>query len=137
VHRAVDGQGQFIVVFVSKQRDTKTATRFFSSAVSAISAHGAPTEVTTDRSPTLARVITEPLPLALHDTTQYANNLVEADHGRLKARLRPLSGLKGDRMPAPSCEVTSSSKICGEATTNSESMRYPARPWRPFSTRWR
>jgi len=32
-----------------------------------------------------------------HDTTQYANNRVEADHGRLKARLRPMRGLKRDR----------------------------------------
>ena len=37
------------------------------------------------------------LPDALHDTTQYANNRVEADHGRLKARLRPMRGLKQDR----------------------------------------
>ena len=36
-------------------------------------------------------------PDALHDTTQYANNRVEADHGRLKARLRPMRGLKRDR----------------------------------------
>ena len=32
-----------------------------------------------------------------HDTEQYANNTVEADHGRLKARLRPMRGLKRDR----------------------------------------
>jgi transposase-like protein len=30
----------------------------------------------------------------LHATEQYANNRVEADHGRLKARLRPMRGLK-------------------------------------------
>jgi len=45
----------------------------------------------------LVRVIAELLPAALHDTTQYANNRVEADHGRLKARLRPMRGLKQDR----------------------------------------
>ncbi len=28
------------------------------------------------------------------DTAQYANKRVEADHGRLKARLRPMRGLK-------------------------------------------
>jgi IS6 family transposase len=28
---------------------------------------------------------------------QYANNKVECDHGRLKARLRPVRGLKTDR----------------------------------------
>ena len=32
-----------------------------------------------------------------HRTEQHANNGVEADHGRLKARLRPMRGLKQDR----------------------------------------
>jgi IS6 family transposase len=35
--------------------------------------------------------------LALHVTERYANNSVEADHGRLKARLRPMRGLKRHR----------------------------------------
>ena len=34
---------------------------------------------------------------ALHTTEQYANNRVECDHGRLKARLRPMLGLKTNR----------------------------------------
>jgi DDE domain len=34
------------------------------------------------------------LPAAWHRTDQYANNRIEADHGRLKARLRPTRGLK-------------------------------------------
>ena len=34
---------------------------------------------------------------AFHNTEQYANNRVECDHGRLKARLRPMRGLKRDR----------------------------------------
>jgi hypothetical protein len=33
-------------------------------------------------------------PAALHDTEQYANNRVEADQCRLKARLRPTRGTK-------------------------------------------
>lgn len=37
------------------------------------------------------------MPDIVHDTTQYANNRIEADHGRLKARLRPIRGLKRDR----------------------------------------
>jgi transposase-like protein len=78
----------------SKKRDAKAAIRFFSTA---IRAHGDPAEVTTDRSPALARTIVELLPGVHHDTTQYANNRVEADHGRLKARLRPMRGLKRDR----------------------------------------
>mgnify|MGYP001798429251 CR=1 FL=1 len=42
-------------------------------------------------------VIEELLPAAFHNTEQYANNRVECDHGRLKARLRPMRGLKTDR----------------------------------------
>ena len=36
------------------------------------------------------------LPAAFHNTAQYANNRVECDHGRLKARRRPMRGLKRD-----------------------------------------
>ena len=53
-----------------------------------------PEEITTDGASTLAVVIAELLPAAVHDTEQYANNRIEADHGRLKARLRPMRGLK-------------------------------------------
>jgi IS6 family transposase len=39
-------------------------------------------------------VLDELIPSALHTVEQYANNPVETDHGRLKARLRPMPGLK-------------------------------------------
>ena len=39
-------------------------------------------------------MIEELAPAARHVTEQYANNVVEADHGRLKARLRPMRALK-------------------------------------------
>ena len=94
VYRAVDQHGQVIDVMVSTKRDVRAATRFFSTA---INTHGEPAEVTTDRSAALARSIVELLPGVHHDTTQYANNRVEADHGRLKARPRPMRGLKRDR----------------------------------------
>jgi transposase-like protein len=42
-------------------------------------------------------VLDELLPAAWHRTEPYANNRIEADHGRLKARLRPMRGLKHDR----------------------------------------
>jgi transposase, IS6 family len=45
-------------------------------------------------------VLDELVPNALHVTEQYANNPVEADHGRLKARLRPMRGLKRFRSAA-------------------------------------
>jgi len=42
-----------------------------------------------------------------HNTDQYANNRVECDHGRLRARLRPMRGLKSDH--------TASAVISGHA----------------------
>jgi transposase, IS6 family len=63
----------------------------------ALRAGTVPTEVTTDRAPTYPRVLDELVPSALHIAEQHANNPVEADHGRLKARLRPMRGLKRHR----------------------------------------
>jgi transposase-like protein len=41
---------------------------------------------------------TEPLlPSAWHHVEQYENNPIEADHGQLKRRLRPMRGLQTDR----------------------------------------
>ncbi len=94
VYRAVDQNGQVIDVYVSKKRDTVAATKFFTAA---ITAHGDPVEVTTDKAQVLAKTIRELVPAAHHDTTQYANNRIENDHGRLKARLRPMRGLQTDR----------------------------------------
>jgi len=42
-------------------------------------------------------VLDELTPSALHTVEQHANNPIEADHGRLKARLRPMRGLKRHR----------------------------------------
>jgi transposase, IS6 family len=60
----------------------------------ALRAGTVPVEVTTDRASVYPRVLDELVPSALHTLEQYANNPVEADHGRLKARLRPMRGLK-------------------------------------------
>jgi IS6 family transposase len=94
VYRAVDEHGQVIDVLVSKRRDIAAAHRFFAAA---LVAHGAPDEVVTDRAAALAHVVAELIPCAVHNTEQYANNRIECDHGRLKARLRPMRGLKTDR----------------------------------------
>jgi transposase-like protein len=91
LYRAIDQDGQVIDVLVSEKRDLGTTRRFFIRALD----HGpCPTEVTTDRAPAYPRVIEQLIPAACHITEQYANNLVEADHGRLKARLRPMRGMK-------------------------------------------
>ena len=93
--RAIDQFGQVIDVFVSVRRDTTAARRFVQRAIG--TTRVAPVEVVTDRAATYPIVLDELLPAAWHRTDQYANNRVEADHGRLKARLRPMRGLKRDR----------------------------------------
>jgi transposase-like protein len=45
-------------------------------------------------------VLDELVPTAAHVTEQYANNRIEADHARLKARLQPMRGLKQFRSAA-------------------------------------
>ena len=72
----------------------------------------------TDRAWTLLAVVDELMPAVFHNTSQYANNRIEADHGRLKSRLRPMRGLNATTAPAWSCEVTRSRRTCDAATTN-------------------
>src|SRR5436309_2589352 len=79
--------GQSIDVYVSARRDIRAARRFFGRA---LRAHGEPVEAVTDRAPALRAVIDELIPGAFHSVEQYANNRIEAEHGRLKARLRPM-----------------------------------------------
>jgi transposase-like protein len=91
LYRAIDQVGQVIDVLVSEKRDLAATRRFFTRALE----HGpGPTEVSTDRAPAYPRVLDEVLPTACHVMEQYANNAIEADHGRLKSRLRPMRGLK-------------------------------------------
>jgi transposase-like protein len=96
VYRAIDQFGQVIDVFVSPQRNGRAARRFFEQVIGTTKIR--PIEVVTDQAPTYPVVLDELLPAAWHRTDRYANNRVEADHGRLKARLRPMRGLKRDRI---------------------------------------
>jgi transposase, IS6 family len=91
LYRAVDQHGQVIDVLVCARRNAEAARAFFARA---LQCGPAPVEVTTDRAPVYPRMLDEAVPTARHITERYANNVVEADHGRLKARLRPMRGLK-------------------------------------------
>jgi transposase-like protein len=95
VYRAIDQFGQVVDVSVSPRRDLRAARRFFERAIG--TTRTMPSEVVTDQAPTYPMVLEELLPAAWHDTDRHANNHIEADHGRLKARLRPMRGLKQDR----------------------------------------
>jgi len=94
LYRAVDQNGQVIDVLLSARRDLAAARRFFTQA---LRAGMVPVEVPADRAPVYPRVLGELIPSALHIVERYANNPIEADHGRLKARPRPMRCLKRHR----------------------------------------
>jgi transposase, IS6 family len=76
---------------MSQKRDLAATRRFFTRALQ----HGSrPAEVTTDRATAYPRVLDDLVPAACHVMKKYANNPIEADHSRLKSRLRPMRGLK-------------------------------------------
>jgi len=82
-------------VFVTSRRDVRAARRFFERAIG--TTKRTPVEVVTDKAAAYPAMLVELLPAAWHRTDRYANNHIEADHGRLKARLGPMRGLKQDR----------------------------------------
>jgi transposase, IS6 family len=91
VYRAIDQFGQVIDVLVSPTRDLASTRRFVTRAFE----HGPrPAEVITDKAAVYPPVLEELVPGAWHHSERYANNPVEADHGRVKSRLRPMRGLK-------------------------------------------
>jgi transposase, IS6 family len=95
LYRAVDQFGQVIDVYLSARRDARAARRSFSSAMAVTQTE--PVEVVTDRAHAYVQVIEDRVPTAWHRIEQYANNPIECEHGRLKARLRPMRGLKRQR----------------------------------------
>ena len=82
-------------MFVSPRRDVKAARRFLERAIG--TTKRTPVKVITDKAAAYPAMLEELLPRAWHRTDQDANNHIEADHGRLKARLGPMRGRKQDR----------------------------------------
>jgi transposase-like protein len=70
------------------------ARRFFHRALDTLKV--SPSEVVTDAAPVYPRVLDDLVPAAWHHVERYANNRIEADHSRLKHRLRPMRGLPTD-----------------------------------------
>src|SRR5918912_640533 len=98
LYRAIDQFGHVVDVLLSPERYGGAARRFFVKALA--TAQSSPLEVITDKAASYVGVMDELLPGAFHNVEQHANNRIEADHGRLKARLRPMRGLKSDRRAA-------------------------------------
>jgi len=83
------------LVLLSARRDADAARRFFRRAIATLKV--TPREVITDAAPVYPAVLDELTPPAWHHIEQYGNNPIEADHGRLQHRLRPMRGLRTER----------------------------------------
>jgi IS6 family transposase len=91
LYRAIDQFGQIIDVLMSRKRDLAATRRFFTQALNTTTI--TPVEVITDKAAVYPQVLDKLAPDAWHHTEPYANNRIEADHGPLKSRLRPIRGL--------------------------------------------
>jgi IS6 family transposase len=100
LYRAVDEQGQTIDFYLSQTRNTKAASRFLSKALNGLKAWERPPVIHTDKAPTYGKAIASlkregKLPDATeHRQIKYHNNVIEADHGKLKRRIKPTLGFK-------------------------------------------
>jgi transposase, IS6 family len=90
VYRAIDQRGQVVDVFVSRRRNAASARRFFQRALTTLKL--TPADVVTDGAATYPAVLDELIPSACHHVQRYANNPIDADHSRLKHRLKSMRG---------------------------------------------
>ena len=93
--RAIDQLGQVIDGYVSTRRDRAAARCLFTRALATTKV--VPVEVSTDKAAVYPHVLDELVPRAGHWTKSYANNRMQADHGQLKRRRRPMPGLTTDQ----------------------------------------
>ncbi|PEE34221.1 IS6 family transposase, partial [Bacillus pseudomycoides] len=99
LYRAVDSKGNTIDFYLSKNRNTQSAKRFFKKAL-AFSYVSTPRVITVDKNPAYPVAIEElkkekKMPLGIQiRQVKYLNNIVEQDHRFIKKRVLPMLGFK-------------------------------------------
>ena len=100
LYRAVDRDGGTIDFYLSSTRNAKAAKRFLGKALNGPKDWQKPLTINTDKAPTYSIAISAlkkegKLPdETLHRQVKYLNNVIEADHGKLKQLIRPVRGFK-------------------------------------------
>ena len=100
LYRAVDKHGNTIDFYLSPTRNTAAAKRFLGKALNGLKVWETPTVINTDRAPTYAAALAELKKEGkcpeetLHRQVKYLDNVIEADHGKLKQLIRPVRGFK-------------------------------------------
>ena len=100
MYRAVDKLGTSIDFYLSPTRNAKAAKRFLGKAIRACKDWEKPSKINTDKAGCYTQAIRElkkegrcPQDVE-HRQVKYLNNVVEADHGKLKQRIKPVRGFK-------------------------------------------
>lgn len=100
LYRAVDKRGHTIDFYLSSTRNTKAAKRFLAKALRKFKDWEIPRTINTDKAAPYLVAIKElkkedTLPLEVkHLQIKYLNNIIEADHGKLKRLIKPTLGFK-------------------------------------------
>ena len=100
LYRALDKLGNTIDFYLSATRNTKAAKRFLGKALRGLKEWEQPEVLNTDKAPTYAAAIAQlkaegKCPTQTrHRQVKYLNNVIEADHGKLKQLIRPVRGFK-------------------------------------------
>ena len=95
LYRAVDKNGNTIDFYLSQ-----AAKRFLGKALKSIKTWAHPTVINTDKAPTYAAAIAQLKQKGKcpsdtqHRQVKYLNNIVEADHGKLKRLINPVRGFQ-------------------------------------------
>jgi IS6 family transposase len=100
LYRALDKHGNTIDFYLSPTRNAKAAKRFLGEALNGLKAWKRPEFINTDKAPSYGVAISElktegKCPeTTVHRQVKYLNNVIEADHGKLKQLIRPVRGFK-------------------------------------------
>ena len=100
LYRAIDKRGDTIDFYLSSTRNTKAAKRFLGKALKGMKSWAHPQTINTDKTPTFGPAIAELKKEGkcpedtVHRQVKYLNNIVEADHGKLKRLINPVRGFK-------------------------------------------
>jgi transposase, IS6 family len=100
LYRAIDKHGSTIDFYLSPTRNKAAAKRFLGKALNGLKDWEKPRVINTDKAPTYAAALAELKKEGrcpeetLHRQIKYLNNIIEADHGKLKQLIRPVRGFK-------------------------------------------
>jgi transposase-like protein len=104
LYRALDHEGHLLDVRLSETCDLPAARAFFRSA--RLITKRSPLHVTSDRHGSYPGAIRPEFgPAVAHQTTRYANNLLEQSHRKVKQRIHPMHGFKRFASAARFCHA--------------------------------